>query len=403
MEFNEMVMLSDRNVFGEDTTKVYRLFNDGALPDIDTDAIFSKESGKDTPIQNAKDALFEKTFAYLLDLLKTGQLKHAILCRPNHYGVREAVLVDHCGTVLAPTFRYLDSQAPVVLDENLLQGWYDHIKAKPDDRHGYICIVCSKSSEYYKNIYAECILKDFPVEEEKVAEPTIHMLERTGNGSLALSAKPIKKVETDDNVLDLYNTDLAAVDSRIKENLVERDTGLYLFHGEVGTGKTSYIRHLIAWMVEAKPEKKVIYLPPNMVNIVSDSAFVSLLSDHPNSIVVIEDAENILRTREAGGNSAVANILNSTDGLLGDVLKAQFICTFNAPREDMDSALFRAGRLVQEYPFEKLKEGRAKSVWVNRFGHPVEEFPNRVMSLAELFNYEGRIEYIPVKQAFGFV
>src|SRR5436190_15552901 len=52
--------------------------------------------------------------------------------------------------------------------------------------------------------------------------------------------------------------------------------GLVLFHGEPGTGKTYYIRHLLRKMVANK--KVVIYLPPNMVDHLVEPSFMTFLS-----------------------------------------------------------------------------------------------------------------------------
>ena len=54
---------------------------------------------------------------------------------------------------------------------------------------------------------------------------------------------------------------------------------------------------------------------------------------------MIEDAENILIDREAGGSSAVSALLNLTDGLLSDCLNIQIICTFNTDLSKLDRAL----------------------------------------------------------------
>jgi Cdc6-like AAA superfamily ATPase len=52
--------------------------------------------------------------------------------------------------------------------------------------------------------------------------------------------------------------------------------GVVLFHGKPGTGKTFYIRHLLRAMASAN--KKVIYMPPNMVDHLVDPAFMTFLS-----------------------------------------------------------------------------------------------------------------------------
>lgn len=78
---------------------------------------------------------------------------------------------------------------------------------------------------------------------------------------------------------------------------------------------------------------------------------------HPNAILIIEDAENIVRDRNKDcliANQAVSNLLNLSDGLLGDAMHQQIICTFNCDVRGIDPALLREGRLIIEHKFDKL-------------------------------------------------
>jgi hypothetical protein len=88
---------------------------------------------------------------------------------------------------------------------------------------------------------------------------------------------------------------------------------------------------------------------------------------HPNSILIVEDAENIVRDRKQENflpNQAVANLLNLSDGLLGDAMHQQIICTFNCDVQGIDPALLRDGRLVIEHKFDKLSAENARRMCV---------------------------------------
>jgi ATP-dependent 26S proteasome regulatory subunit len=86
------------------------------------------------------------------------------------------------------------------------------------------------------------------------------------------------------------------------------------------------------------------------------------MRNYPNSILVIEDAENIISARETTGSSAVADLLNITDGLLGDCLRVQIICTFNTDIRKIDQALLRNGRLIASYEFKELSVEKAQQL-----------------------------------------
>ncbi|CAF5170590.1 unnamed protein product, partial [Rotaria magnacalcarata] len=155
-------------------------------------------------------------------------------------------------------------------------------------------------------------------------------------------------------------------------------------HGPPGTGKTYYLRYLIN---EIK-DKSLIYVPPDLVNDMTKPGFLPFLMKHPNSILIIEDAENIIRDRTQDNflpNQAVANLLNLSDGLLGDAMHQQIICTFNCDVKGIDPALLRDGRLVIEHKFDKLNVQNARRMCVelgiSGYGNDIHE----PISLSEIY------------------
>jgi hypothetical protein len=166
--------------------------------------------------------------------------------------------------------------------------------------------------------------------------------------SLELKAMEIKRTKLD---LDLfYEDDFKETDDIIRRRLnQEKDKGIVLLHGLPGTGKTTYLRYLIG-----KIKKRVLFLSPTVAGNLMNPDFIELLIDNPNTVVIIEDAENIIMDRKYNSGSAVSNLLNISDGLLADFLNVQLICTFNNSLTMVDSALMRKGRLIAKYEFGKL-------------------------------------------------
>ena len=178
----------------------------------------------------------------------------------------------------------------------------------------------------------------------------IYLLVNTPKGIETRSMK-ISKPKL--NIEDNYNDDFKEIHQTIFKRLSKKnDKGLVLLHGKPGTGKTSYIRYLISSV-----RKNVIFLPPNMAGEITNPGLISVLIDNPNSVFVIEDAENIVVDREKDGLSPVSALLNISDGLLSDCLNIQLICTFNTDISKIDSALMRKGRLIAKYEFKEI--GRA--------------------------------------------
>ena len=160
------------------------------------------------------------------------------------------------------------------------------------------------------------------------------------------------------NITDNYNDDFKEIHQLISKRLSRKnDKGLVILHGKPGTGKTSYIRYLISSL-----KKEIIFLPPTMAGVITNPDLISILIDHPNSIFVIEDAENIVWDRERNGDSPISALLNISDGLLSDCLNIQIICSFNTDISKVDRALMRKGRLIAKYEFKELEVEKAQAL-----------------------------------------
>lgn len=158
----------------------------------------------------------------------------------------------------------------------------------------------------------------------------------------------------------LYNDDFQHEDERIKKFINDDEkSGIVILHGEKGTGKTTYIRHLIS----STPDKKFVFVSPDLVNLLGTPSFTDFINSLNNHVIILEDCENVIRDRKTtGANSAVSTLLNMSDGLLADDLGIKFICTFNANTKDIDPALLRKGRLISMYEFKPLNTDKANAL-----------------------------------------
>lgn len=220
----------------------------------------------------------------------------------------------------------------------------------------------------------------------------INLIVRNGRG-LDLKAMEIKRTKLDLGLF--YEDDFKQTDEVIRKRLnTAKDKGIVLLHGLPGTGKTTYLRYLIG-----KIKKRVLFLSPTVADNLMNPEFVELLIDNPNTVLIIEDAENIIMDRKFNSGSSVSNLLNISDGLLADFLNVQLICTFNNSLTLVDSALMRKGRLIAKYEFGKLGTEKAQKL-SDHFG-----FKNRItkpMTIAEIANPDEKEVVVERTEVFGF-
>lgn len=247
-------------------------------------------------------------------------------------------------------------------------------KHKKDKRQPLLFTI----SIYYKPGTRHC-LKDFDkfLYNEKLNN-VIHTIFRDDSGNIIF--EPFEtEISKDFSVKKYYNKEFEDVHHNIVESLKKSEAGLYLLHGEPGTGKTTYIKYLSTLI-----KRDMIYVPVAFIDSIIDPTFLPSLLKKKHSVLVIEDAEKALLARDPGdASSLVSAILNITDGIMGNVFNISVIATYNSDRQDIDKALLRKGRLKGEYKFDKLPVDQCKQiVKSNKINYKVTE----PMSLAELFN-----------------
>jgi len=216
----------------------------------------------------------------------------------------------------------------------------------------------------------------------KPVKSTIKYICQHGNG-FDTERMDINSPENFD-IATLYNSDFAPVNENIHKFLTEDRSGLVILHGEQGTGKTTYLRHLITSI-----DKNFVYLPMDMADSLSKPGLISFIkTELKDSAIIIEDCEQLLQDRGNNPysmNTGLSNILNIADGLLGDSLQLKFICTFNNDVRKIDKALLRKGRLIDKYEFGKLSEDKTAALIKKLYDR---DDIHKPMTLAEIFNMD---------------
>lgn len=207
-------------------------------------------------------------------------------------------------------------------------------------------------------IFKECQI-------EKIDTISIGMVSYE-DGGFYVKDFDLKEKTSDLQLLDEhYGDGFTEFNDKLIKRLAEETKGLTLFHGVPGSGKTTFIRHLLRKLKEMNRENNVLYFPPTMVSSITDPNFVNFISDwvtdsKGKNYLLIEDAEPLLESRDQSRNMGITNLLNLTDGLLNDILNIQIIATFNTKLSNIDAALLRPERLMARKEFEALSIEKGK-------------------------------------------
>lgn len=169
---------------------------------------------------------------------------------------------------------------------------------------------------------------------------------------------------------------------KIVHKLKNNNKGLYMFHGDPGTGKSSFIKHLTTVV-----KKEFIFIPTSFIEkFISDPDIFAILIRKKNSVLILEDAEKILISREKEDNQFISTLLNISDGILSDILEASVILTYNCDDTKIDKALKRKGRTMVDYRFNKLNVDESKKL-AKHIKVDVDKIQDP-MTLSEIYNLE---------------
>ncbi len=218
------------------------------------------------------------------------------------------------------------------------------------------------------------------------------------NGSLAIKNISFDSPRFANNDLLLnYGKDFEKIYAKIVDKLSNIPKGLLIFRGASGTGKTTLIKHLTS-----KINRPFIFIPTGLGGELASPSFLTLLLNHKNSIIVLEDAEQAIQSREIdiGNSSSCSTLLNISEGIISELLKITIILSYNTGNERVDSALTRPGRLNFDYCFkalsiedgQKLADSLGKNIKISK-----------EMTLAEIYNIEVDTNFsAPVAKKMGF-
>lgn len=178
------------------------------------------------------------------------------------------------------------------------------------------------------------------------------------------------------------------------DRYLNSESSILVLLGETGTAKTSFIRNMI-WHASLNA---MLTYEEELLS--ADSLFVDFMVDDDIDLLVIEDADMFLTSREHDGNRIMSKFLNVSDGLAAiNNKKMIFTANITEPAR-IDNALLRAGRCFDCQMFRRLSYAETCAA----AGVAGIKPPPKVQSytLAEMFAHSRQEHSFIIQTKFGF-
>ena len=239
------------------------------------------------------------------------------------------------------------------------------------DFGGHFVIFTSGGLEVYTSEPSWALMKIEEVyakyrKEDKKDEPSFNLIRAHPNGYASEEVSVRKSFpKTDLDLVAHYGEEILPYRDELFRYLKTTPSGIHIMLGDPGTGKTTFIRYLIS---KAPEHCKFYFIPPQCYGDLGSTKLLDFLRAEQEDgeqdtesklFLILEDSEALLLPRKEGSLFSISEVLNLSDGLLGEGMDLHFICTINCGLDALDSAITRPGRLLTSQSFNSLSAEQA--------------------------------------------
>lgn len=206
-------------------------------------------------------------------------------------------------------------------------------------------------------------------------ESSIHWFYRAGTN---VTSKAIRFDKNPNRIKDDYYPFIEGGVNNYMKGFLKSSASILILIGPPGTGKTSLVRDF------AFKNKLKTYMTFDESIIRSDDFFVNFMTDKSADLLVMEDADVLIGSRDTESNREMAKFLNVSDGLVSHQGKKLIFTTNLSDVDKIDSALVRPGRCHGVLNFRKLYRNEVNDIRTKNKLEPLTT--GNEFTLADAFN-----------------
>jgi len=163
----------------------------------------------------------------------------------------------------------------------------------------------------------------------------------------------------------MYNSDTIKSINKLIKKIKINKSGLSIFHGERGLGKTNMCKYL-----SSKIDRISVFIPTNMIDMsINNPEFKNFIKKYDKCLLIIDDCEFLYNPVYGKVNYFTNSILQLVDGFISEHIDLQILLIFNNDEiDEIDENLLGSNNLLGSIEFDYL-EGDSATILSKNIGN----------------------------------